>query len=155
MRRYYIDTSVFGGCFEGEWIEASMRLLDLVHGGRVKIVTSAIVRAELVGAPERVRRLVESLPATAFEVALITAEVDRLQQAYLAAGVLGKRSEDDAAHVAVASVARVDAIVSWNFRDLVREDRIRGFNRVNLEVGYGLIMIVSPQEVRFDDDQEG
>jgi hypothetical protein len=81
--------------------------------------------------------------------------VHRLQQAYLAAGVLGKRSEGDAAHVAVASVARVDAIVSWNFRDLVREDRIRGFNRVNLGAGYGLIMIVSPQEVRFDDDQEG
>lgn len=150
-----MDTSVFGACFEGEWIDASMRLIKLVRDGRVKIVTSAIVQAELVGAPERVRRLVESLPTTAFEVAMITAEVDRLQQAYLAAGVLGKRSVDDAAHVAVASIARVDAIVSWNFRDLVREDRIRGFNRVNLGAGYGLIMIVSPQEVRFDDDQEG
>src|SRR5262245_39722846 len=114
MRRYYIDTSVFGGCFEGEWIEASTRLLDLVRNGRVRIVTSAIVQAELDGAPDRVRRLVESLPATAFEVGAITDEVRQLQDAYLAAGVLGKRSEDDAAHVAVASIAKVDAIVSWN-----------------------------------------
>ncbi len=52
----------------------------------------------------------------------------------------------------LGTAARADAIVSWNFRDLVRDDRIKGFNRVNLDEGCGLIMIVSPHEVRFDED---
>ena len=51
MRRYYIDTSVFGGCFEGEWIEPSVRLLDHVRNGRVTVVTSAIVQGRLKELP--------------------------------------------------------------------------------------------------------
>lgn len=77
-----------------------------------------------------------------------------MRDAYLAERVVATRATADATHVALATVARADAIVSWNFRDLVREDHIKGFNRVNLATGYGLMMIVSPQGVRFDEDEE-
>jgi len=53
--------------------------------------------------------------------------------------------------VAAATVARADAIVSWNFKHIVRLDRIRGFNAVNLMQGYGIITIVSPKEVNIDE----
>ena len=43
---------------------------------------------------------------------------------------------------------------SSRFLDFARSGRIKGFDLVNLSAGYGLIMIVSPHEVRFDDDQE-
>jgi hypothetical protein len=33
-------------------------------------------------------------------------------------------------------VAEVDVLVSWNFRHIVRLDKIRLFNAVNLELGY-------------------
>lgn len=49
--------------------------------------------------------------------------------------------------------ARADAIVSWNFKHIVRYDRIKGFNRVNLEMGYGLLTIVSPKEIITDEDE--
>lgn len=79
-------------------------------------------------------------------------ETDRhaadLRDAYLASGVLAPRWMDDAAHVAVATVARVDALVSWNFKHLVRLDRIKGFNQVNLAQGYGILTILSPTELR-------
>jgi predicted nucleic acid-binding protein len=155
MRRYYVDTSVFGGCFDEGWIEASVRFLNFVRSGRIVVVTSDIVDEELLQAPQHVRDLTSSLPPSSIERVEVSDAVGRLRDAYLEAGVLGKRSVSDATHVALASVARVDAIVSWNFRDLVRDDRIRGFNRVNLAEGYGLIMVVSPHAVRFDDDQEG
>ena len=63
------------------------------------------------------------------------------------------RFVDDATHVAAATVARADAIVSWNFKHIVRVDKMRAYNQVNLQTGFGLLSIVSPQEVRFDEDE--
>jgi hypothetical protein len=70
-----------------------------------------------------------------------------LRDAYLAAGVVGAASENDAHHVALAAVARADLIVSWNFKHIVHVDKIRRFNAVNLIEGYGMIDIRSPLEV--------
>ncbi len=44
-------------------------------------------------------------------------------------------------------VCRADSIVSWNFKHIVRVDRIRWFNAVNLMQGYQPIDIRSPLEV--------
>lgn len=60
---------------------------------------------------------------------------------------MGRRWEDDAMHVALASIGRVDAIVSWNFKHLVDPRRARAFNGVNLAKGYGLIEIRSPVDI--------
>ena len=56
-------------------------------------------------------------------------------------------SRVDALHVALASVARADAVVSWNFEHLVQLRRIRGFHAMNVLRGYPLIEIRSPLEV--------
>lgn len=56
-------------------------------------------------------------------------------------------TDDDALHVALATVGRADVIVSWNFRHIVNLGRIRLFHSANLERGYGLIEIRSPREV--------
>jgi hypothetical protein len=74
-----------------------------------------------------------------------------LRDAYLAAGILDPQWTDDATHVAAATVARADAIVSWNFKHIVRIDKMRAYNQVNLQTGFGLLSIVSPQEVRLDE----
>jgi hypothetical protein len=47
----------------------------------------------------------------------------------------------------VATVAEADVVVSWNFRHIVRLDRIRRFNSVNMELGYKQLAICSPREV--------
>jgi hypothetical protein len=49
--------------------------------------------------------------------------------------------------VALATIGRVDVMVSRNFRHIVNLGRIRMFNAVNLEQGYGLIEIRTPREV--------
>ena len=50
-------------------------------------------------------------------------------------------------HIALATVAEVDVLVSWNFKHIVRLDKIRIFNAVNLELGYKSLQIYSPREV--------
>jgi hypothetical protein len=47
----------------------------------------------------------------------------------------------------VLVVAEVDMLVSWNFKHIVRFDKIRLFNAVNQECGYKTIEIYSPREV--------
>ena len=53
----------------------------------------------------------------------------------------------DLRHLAVATVGGVDAVVSWNFRDIVNIRTRRAVHAINLRLGYALIEIVSPEEV--------
>jgi len=83
-----------------------------------------------------------------------TDETLALRDAYVEAGIVGLSRLDDAGHVASATVAKADAIVSWNFKHIVRLDKIRAYNQINLLNGYGILTIVSPREVRFDEPDE-
>jgi hypothetical protein len=56
-------------------------------------------------------------------------------------------------HVAAATVAGADLILSWNFKHIVNFNRIRGFNSVNIRMGYRAMTILSPKEVS-DEDEE-
>lgn len=54
----------------------------------------------------------------------------------------------------MATVAEVDVLVSWNFRHIVRLDKIRLFNAVNLAQGYKSPTIYSPREVMSHGTEE-
>lgn len=149
----YVDTSVFGGCFDAEFADQSKRFFDLVRRGRVVVLVSEVVVRELANAPAVVQGLLQSLPTGSVTPAPLTAEVIELRNAYVAAGIVSPQFMDDATHVAAATVVRADGIVSWNFKHIVRVDKIKAYNQVNLQMGFGLLSIVSPQEVRFDEDE--
>ena len=150
--RIYVDTSVFGGCFDTEFAEQSTRFFDLVRTGRIVVLVSQVVVDELREAPPQVREVFSSLAGESLVPVDLTPETIELRDDYVAAGIVSRRFVDDATHVAAATVARADAIVSWNFRHIVRVDKMRAYNQVNLQAGFGLLSIVSPQEVRFDED---
>lgn len=149
--RVYIDTSVIGGCEDEEFASDSRRVIDAAVAGRIVLLVSSIVADELAEAPSGVQDVVRRLPRAALENVPVTEEMLELRDAYLRAGVVGPRRVDDAGHVAVASVAAADAIVSWNFRHIVRLDKIKAYNAVNRSRGYPELTILSPKEVRFDE----
>lgn len=151
--RLYLDTSVFGGCFDTAegWDADSRRVVDYCVEGKAVLLTSAEVEDELAAAPEKVRQLFKAVPSQHREEVAVSDEVNDLADAYLSAGVVDARSREDCLHVAAATVRRADAIVSWNFKHIVRLDRIRGFNAVNLAEGYGIMTILSPKEVNIDE----
>src|SRR5258708_6317695 len=129
--RIYCDTSVIGGCLDEEFAEHSRSFIEQVRAGRVVLLVSEILVRELTGAPSAVRSILEGLPVKHLENVVIDAEVESLRDAYLRAGILAARWQDDATHVAAASVAGADAIVSWNFHHIVRLDLMRRYNEVN------------------------
>jgi len=149
--RIYVDTSVVGGCLDDKFAADSRQLFELARRGIIRLLVSDVLFRELSAAPPEVRALLPALPPQSVEIVSITEDVLDLRDAYLQAGVVGAPSVDDAAHVAAATVARADAIVSWNFRHIVRLDRIRAYNQVNLANGYGVLTILTPREVRLDE----
>ena len=149
--RIYTDTSVIGGCLDRVFAADSNRFFQAVVIGQVVLLLSEIVLRELEDAPTRVRALLTSLPRTAVERVEITEEVLELRDAYIKAKILTSRSANDAAHVAAATIARADAIVSWNFRHIVRLDKMKAYNQINLLHGYGILTIISPKEVSVDE----
>jgi predicted nucleic acid-binding protein len=153
MDRAYVDTSVFGGTQDDEFAEASEQFFRQVRKGAFVILVSALTTDELDGSPEDVRRVLRDLPPEQIEPVVLSEEVRELAAEYVRAGVLGPASMDDATHVAAATVARADLIVSWNFRHIVNYNRIRGFNAVNVRKGYRPITILSPREV-IDVDED-
>lgn len=146
-QRVYIDTSVMGGCFDVGFREASIALLESALRGDITLVLSDLLALEVQNAPPYVRDLYESLPNDMVDFVVAGPEEDALHEAYLLAGVVGPANEDDAMHVAIATVGNCDIIVSWNFRHIVHYDKIRGYNAVNIREGYRTIAIHSPSEV--------
>jgi len=144
--RIYADTSVFGGAFDKEFEEPTRMLLDQVRGGRFRVVVSALVEDEMLGAPQDVRALFAKIQEIA-EMSDIPDSAIDLRKAYLDARIVGQSSVADALHVAIATVLECRAIVSWNFRHIVHLEKIPLYNEVNKAHGYPKIAIHTPQEV--------
>jgi hypothetical protein len=144
--RVYVDTSVFGGCLDPEFAEWSNALMDDFRSGRSVLVVSDVTLGEVAMAPEPVREILSELLEMAEELP-VTAEALELLRAYESQSILAARFRNDMLHVAVATVAEVDVVVSWNFRHIVRLDKIMLFNGVNLQFGYRPLTVYSPREV--------
>jgi hypothetical protein len=150
--RVYVDTSVFGGILDEEFAAATGRFFDRVGRGEFSLIVSTSVLAELRNAPQAVRD--EFGRITGITTVQVDEDAEKLADAYVAAGVLGKASRTDALHVAAATVAGADLIVSWNFKHIVNYNRIRRYNAVNVLNGYRSLEIRSPAEVAYDDQSE-
>lgn len=149
--RVYLDTSVIGGCLDDVFAAESKRIFEYVKEGKLVLVVSDIVVEELEEAPDSVRDLFLELPRNNVIRISPTKEMFSLRDAYLEAKIVGEKWLDDAAHVAIATVAGVHAIVSWNFKHIVHPDKIKEYNEVNKSNGYGNLKILSPKEVNLDD----
>jgi hypothetical protein len=145
--RIYVDTSALGGCFDAEFSEWSNALVRDFRSGRLVPVLSDVTAAEVADAPPRVRDLHQEMLLLAPATLAITPDALDLVAAYEARRILAARYAADMRHIALATIAAVDALVSWNFKHIVRLDRIRLFNAVNVESGYQPLTILSPREV--------
>lgn len=150
----YLDTSVMGGYFDSEFMADTRALWRLMEAGRFRFVTSQVVIDEIAGAPPQVRELMRT-SFVSTEVLARTAESEELARAYLAKKVVPPAFSDDARHVAVCCVARIDYLVSWNFKHLANMRRESGFNAVNTLQGYRPVRIVAPTFLIHGHEEKG
>jgi hypothetical protein len=90
------------------------------------LVVSELTLRELEAAPAAVRDALADVPTELIEVLPVSPEADDLASAYISDGAIGGRMHADALHIALATVARVDVLVSWNFKHIVNLQRAPG-----------------------------
>lgn len=143
----YVDTSVVGGYFDIEFATESKELFDNLEKSNFNIMYSSVTESELLNAPIQVQRLLTSIPDGLKKRVELTEEAVSLADSYIKENVVGRTSREDCFHIALATINKADILVSWNFKHIVNIIRIRGYNAVNLKLGYSQIDIRSPREI--------
>lgn len=150
LQKIYVDTSVYGGCFEPEYADSCLALFDRLHGPAYQIVTSAVVEREILAAPLHVQEMYYRQSAAAI-VARESPESLGLMYSYLREGVITMKWVDDGRHIAIATVNGCAGLASLNFKHLVKHEKASRFNQVNLQRGYNYLDIRRPGEFANDE----
>jgi len=146
----YVDTSVIGGCCDLEFQEWSNGILKDFQSGTFGLLLSELIDAEIEDAPDEVKKIYVKFRNCTDKIIELSSEAIELAEAYLKHRILTHNYRDDARHIAIATVAGADLVVSWNFKHIVHFEKIQRFNAVNIEMGYKPISIYSPREVTTD-----
>ncbi len=124
-----------------------------LKNNEVIFVVSDLLDLELINAPTKVRELLHKFSADKLERVELTEEAIKLAATYIDEKVVGKTSLEDCRHIALATLNKVDVLASWNFKHIVNLDRIKGYNSVNLKLGYQMIEIRSPKDlIKYEND---
>jgi predicted nucleic acid-binding protein len=145
-QRIYIDTSVIGGYYDVGFETATKQLFRRIINKEFDVYLSEVNEAELMNAPPQVKAVKDLIPKDCLYYIETTEEVKKLALLYIKEKALGKASRNDAYHIALASVNRIDCLISWNFKHIVNYDKIKMFNAINMRFKYPLIDIYSPLE---------
>ena len=142
----YLETSVVGAYLDNG--EPFRRDLTIRWWERelseYRAVVSPLVARELERVPEPHRTGYLKLIAPLEQVS-VSEEAAILAEGYVTRGIFHRKYIGDALHVAIASVHKIDYLVTWNFGHLAnvrRQARVRLFNTA---AGFFVPMIVTPE----------
>ncbi len=141
----YVDTSVFGGLFDPEFMVATRRFFQLSDQGKFRLAVSRLVDDELSPAPTKVKNFFDD-SLWNMEYIRDSSEILFLADLYVKHKAVGKNSLADAIHVAYATIHKCDGLISWNYKHIVHPDKSALFNMVNLAHGYGQLFIATPEK---------
>jgi predicted nucleic acid-binding protein len=129
-----------------ERVEQTRQFWEAVIDGKIRVIVSEVLDEEQDKAPAHVRDFFAALPKSQIERIVSTCESNRLATEYIGANVISENHLNDCKHIAIATIHRADAVVSWNCEDMVNPNRIPKYNEVNEAHGYPKMKIQTPNE---------
>lgn len=147
--KVYLDTSILNFAFDQNAPKEhriTNKLFEQISEYDPHI--SDIVLEEINRCPEPRRGKMISL-ITQHEIKQLRLDevTQELARKYIEQGIIPEKYEDDAFHIAIATVNNLDVILSWNFEHIVKLKTKREVTAINLLMGYKEIDIYSPLEV--------
>jgi hypothetical protein len=125
--------------------EYTHKLFEKFRNGVYCPIISSHVIVELENrAPDHVIEILKTLEYEEYDV---NDKMLYLAEKYMEQKIVSEKYYNDVLHIAVATVLKVDVLVSWNFKHIVNLNKIKLFNLVNLREGYNVLEIRSPREV--------
>ena len=154
--KLYIETSAWNFFFADDAPEKKAITKDFfntIGQGGYEIYTSNVVLLEISRAMILVRTKLENLINKHKPFMLEASdESRRLAEIYINRGVIPTNKVEDALHVAIATVAEMDALITWNYKHLANLKKTEYFYSINLEQKYWKkLEIVTSMEVISDE----
>ena len=142
--RVYLDATMILGSQDPQRAGPLHGLIRQAVRGDVALVVSDLTVDELRDAPADVYEVMDASILPRAERVPLTPEALELAGRYVESGVVTRARRADARHVAAATVAGADALVSWN-RRILNWERVRRYNEINRLTGYGPIDACDPR----------
>ncbi|MFV0388594.1 MAG: hypothetical protein ACK5NT_07555 [Pyrinomonadaceae bacterium] len=142
----YLETSVIGAYLDnGEPFRRDLTIRWWEHElDEYRANVSILVQRELESLNEPYRtaylKLVEPLTSLS-----LPEEAAILAEGYITRGIFQRKYIGDAMHVAIASVHKMDYLVTWNFGHLANVRKQARIKLFNTAAGFFVPMIVTPE----------
>ena len=148
----YLETTIFNFPFADDapqYQADTLRLFAEIRAGKFKPFTSKYVTRELENTKDAEKRKKMEALIVDYGITVIPAstEVESLADVYVAAGIIPKGYATDALHIAAATIAGLDYIISLNFKHIVKHKTIIETEYINIREGYKRVFIHAPAEV--------
>jgi hypothetical protein len=154
----YLETTIFNFPFADDapnFKADTLKLFSEIKVGKFKPFTSEYVTRELDITKDKEKLAKMEALIKDYDITIIPAnpQIEQLADVYITAGVIPVKHATDALHIAAATVANLDFIVSLNFKHIVKRKTIIETELINAREGFKRIFIHSPMEV-IDHDED-
>jgi predicted nucleic acid-binding protein len=145
--KLYLDTSIPSAFYDSskpvrqlmtqKWFEFDRTNYQLF------VSTLTIQEVERFQNIEKRNQIIDLIVRSNCELLEITSEAVELSEIYLKNGAIPKSEPEDALHIAIATIAQIESLASWNFKHIVSVNPIRKIHELNQKNGFGIIEIGS------------
>jgi predicted nucleic acid-binding protein len=148
----YLETTIFNFPFADDapqYRADALKLFAEIKAGKFQPFTSEYVTQELESTKDakKLEQMKALIADHGIAVIPVSEEIKRLADVYVTAGVIPEKYSTDALHIAAATVAGLDYIVSLNFRHIVKHKTIFETEVINTREGFKRVFIHTPAEV--------
>jgi len=145
--KLYLDTSIPSSYFDyskplrqlitQKWFENDAFIYELF----ISVITiEEIEKLENLNKKNEIRKLILNHKMNVLE---ISTEAIDLANEYIKNSAIPESEPEDAYHIAIATINKIETLASWNFKHIVSINPIRKIHEVNKKFNYQLIEIGS------------
>ena len=146
--RVYLDTSVISALFDERNPERkSLTESFFKEIERFEAYISEITIAEVKRVPDLELQSKMRGTTSQFSILSLTDDVEWLAKEYTRYGAVPEGYSEDAYHIAIAVINKMDYLLSWNFKRIVRRKTRDEVRMVNTLYGLRQIEIMTPPEL--------
>ena len=153
MKRIYFETSFFGyltsrpsrDLLKAARQQVTLELWDLRQTAFTPLISGLVLQEAARGDPQAaLLRLQACEQADSLQISL---DAQNLGQRLIDAGAVPQTEPEDALHLALATLAQVDYIVTWNFAHMVGPSAKALLSKHIERLGYTAPLLTTPEEL--------
>jgi predicted nucleic acid-binding protein len=149
--KVYLDTSVLNFYYAKDapdkMVITKVFFREVRNKNIVVFVSDTVIREINEASEVKRTKLMFLVKELELKVLPVTSDAEKLADIYVSKNIIPLRFRDDAVHIALAVLNRIELIVSWNLEHMVKIRTVSEVNKINEQLDYAKIDIRTPEEV--------